>query len=249
MARTTGPPGRSVASKLFEVLDCFATGEPSLSLADVASRTHLPPSTARRLLTELVSWGGLEQLPSGKYRVGLRLWEIGACAVEQRTIREISTPYMQDLYEATRQVVQLVVLDDLSGLCVARVNGRRTMPLRVDVGGRIPLHATATGKALLAFAAPTVFKRATEAGLAPYTDYTLASPTSLARALREVQVSRLAYSKEEHTLGSQAVASPIMDQRRVVGSIGVIGPVSKDFQQLGSVIRTVAAAISRQLAA
>ena len=143
--------GRSVISKVVSLLDAFTADQPELSLGDLARITGLPVSTTYRLASELVSWGGLERAESGTgYRIGMRLWELGALAPRAETLRELAQPFMQDLYAATGENVHLAVLDGLAALYVDTVSGRTAVPTRSRRGGRLPLHATGVGKILLA---------------------------------------------------------------------------------------------------
>ena len=77
--RRPGPTG-SVIGRAFRVLDAFSTRRPTLSLSEIARRSKLPLSTVHRLLTELSAWGAVERGEDGLFRIGLRLWEVGALA-------------------------------------------------------------------------------------------------------------------------------------------------------------------------
>src|SRR5687767_6937885 len=92
--------GRTVISKVVALLDAFSPAAPELSLGELARITGLPVSTTYRLVSELVEWGGLERATSGTgYRIGVRMWELGALAPRSSTLREVAVPFMQDLYE------------------------------------------------------------------------------------------------------------------------------------------------------
>jgi DNA-binding IclR family transcriptional regulator len=143
--------GRSVISKVVTLLDAFTPSTPELSLGELARTTGLPVSTTYRLVSELVAWGGLERAEGGTgYRIGVRLWEIGALAPRSATLREVALPFLQDLYQATLENVHLAVLDGREALYVDTIAGRGAVPVRSRRGGRLPLHATGVGKVLLA---------------------------------------------------------------------------------------------------
>lgn len=150
MAGNTSVPGATVGSRLLAVLDCFDVDHRELTLTEIAQRADLPLSTARRLITELTEWGGLERLSSGGYRIGVRLWQVGSLAPQARNLREAALPHMHDLFEATRENVQLAVLDGLEALCLEKITGTKSVPTVTHVGGRLPLHTTGVGKVLLA---------------------------------------------------------------------------------------------------
>ena len=242
--------GRSVISKVVAVLDAFTPGSPELSLRELAERTGLPVSTTYRLVTELVDWGGLERVPGGGYRVGLRLWEVGALAPRGETLREVALPYMSDLYEATLENVHLAVLDGGEVLYVEKLSGRRAMPVRTRRGGRLPLHATAAGKVLLAHAPESLFRETLAAGLRRYTAHTIIAPGHLRRALTEIRRSGIGYAREELTVGSFSVASAVLDaDGRAVAALSVTlrSAGRTDLRRLGPAVHTAAISISRGL--
>lgn len=161
--------GRSVISKVVSLLDAFSPATPELSLGELAQITGPPVSTTYRLASELVAWGGLERGDGAGYRIGLRVWELGALAQRGRTLRELALPFMQDLYEATHENVNLAVRDGREALYVDTISGRGAIPVRSGRGGRLPLHATGVGKVLLAYSPPELLGELVEAGLRRYT--------------------------------------------------------------------------------
>ena len=248
MARSNGPAGISVSRKLFSVLECFDE-RGSLRLTEISRGAGLPLSTTRRLVMELTEWGGLERLSDGSYQVGMRLWQIGAGAPERRNLREAALPFMQDLYAASRENVQLVVLDDLSALCIEKIYGRKAIPTEIDVGERLALHATAAGKALLAFSGPELLRDALDAGLERCTPHTLIEPGRLNSALRSIRKTGIAYSQEERTFGIVSAASPVQTpDGGVSGAISVVARVGTPMTRLGPAVRTAALSISRAIA-
>jgi DNA-binding IclR family transcriptional regulator len=195
-----------VISKVVALLAAFSPVSPELSLNALAALTGLPVSTTYRLASELVAWGGLERAERGGYRIGLRLWEIGSLAPRGETLREVALPYMHDLYEATHENVHLAVLDGTEALYVEKLSGRRAMPVRTRRGGRLPLHATAVGKVLLAYGPESLFLEAVATGLHRYTAHTIIAPGHLRRTLTEIRRTGIAYAREELTVGTLSLA-------------------------------------------
>jgi DNA-binding IclR family transcriptional regulator len=240
--------GESVPSRVFSVLDCFRHGKRAMTLTEVATMSGLPLSTTRRLLLELTAWGGVERLPDGSYRIGMRLWELGSLAPRQRDLRDAASPYMHDLYAAAQENVQLSVLDGLEVLCVEKLFGRRAVPTETDVGERMPLHATAAGKALLASSPPEVLHAVVEAGLPRLTPNTLIEPGRLTAALQRTRETGLAYSFEERTVGVVSVASPMISpDGRLLGAIGIVARIGTRLDRLAPAVRTAALTISRAI--
>ena len=135
------------------VLGPFSKEGPEQSLGEIQRATGLASATAHRLASELVEWGALERVGRGRYRVGLRLWQVGSLAPQARDLRDVALPFLQDLLEAAREVVHLVVLDDGRALYLERLMSVRRC--RCGPGSpSVALHATGPGKVLLAYSRP-----------------------------------------------------------------------------------------------
>ncbi|MGI5347281.1 IclR family transcriptional regulator [Streptomyces sp. CA-250714] len=251
MAGRTNSPGQSVSRRLLAVLDCFDVAHPALSLTEVAKQSGLPLSTARRLITELCDWGGLERLDDGRYRIGIRLWTIGSLAPQQRDLRAAALPHMHDLFQATQENIQLTVLEGHKALCIEKISSDRAVPTQTHIGGRLPLHCTGVGKALLAFSGRELFASVTEAGLTRMTPHTIIQPGRLAAALAEVRRAGVAYAFEEMSLGAVSVAAPVLGlDGRARAALGIVAHshAAADrtaVDRLAPAVRTAALGIAR----
>jgi DNA-binding IclR family transcriptional regulator len=245
---TNDSRGRTVTSKVLSLLEAFSSSTPELSLNELARRTGLPLSTTYRLASELVDWGGLERADGRGYRIGLRLWEIGTLAPRSISVREVALPFMQDLYEATHENVQLAVLEGHEALYIEKITGRRSMNIQTRRGGRMPLHATGVGKALLAHAPDALVQEVLTAGLKRYTPHTIAAPGHLLRALAEIRRTGVAFAREELTLGTVSVAAPLFDAEGPVAAMSIVVRASRvNLQRLAPAVRTATLCVSRQL--
>lgn len=248
MAGNCATPGQSVSSRLLTVLDCFDITRPALTLTEIATTASLPLSTARRLIGELVAWGGLERASDQRYRVGIQLWRVGSLAPQQRVLSEAALPFMQDLCEATQENVQLAVLDRRDALCIEKISSPRAVPTATQVGGRLPLHATGVGKVLLAFSGPGLLTDLLDDGLAAHTRHTITQPGQLAAAMDVVREQDVAYSYQEMTLGAVSVASPIRNiAGEVCGALGIVTHSHTSLQHLAPAVRTAALGVSRRV--
>lgn len=248
MAGNTSTPGESVSARLLRVLDAFDTAHPELSLTEVAQRSNLPVSTARRLLTELTHWGGVDRLVDNRYRIGMRLWRIGVLAPQQRDLTEAARPLMHDLCTATKETVQVMVLDGHEALCLEKVSAESASPTASEVGGRLPLYATAVGKCLLAFSTRDLLTDVLEAGLTRHTQYTITQPGQLVRQLKSVRTDGVAFSREEMTMGAVSVAAPIIAGGAVRGAIGLVVRAPGRLDVLAPAVKTASLSIGRTLA-
>lgn len=244
--------GRSVISKVVSLLDAFTAERPELSLGDLARITGLPVSTTYRLASELVGWGGLERADGGSgYRIGMRLWELGALGPRAATLRAEAQPFMQDLYTATGENVHLAVLDGRAALYVDTVAGRAAVPVRSRRGGRLPLHATGVGKVLLAHAPEALFDQVCAAGLRQHTAHTVTDPDRLRQELAEIRRTGVGYAREEMSLGSQSVAAPVVgEDGTVLAALAVVQHSERsDVHRLAAAVRATALSLSRTVQA
>ena len=220
MSGNNREPGRSVLSKGFAILSALRVAETGLTRPQLARRTGLPMTTVLRLATELRDMGALELDDHGTYRLGAWLWELGTLAASRSTLREIALPYMQDLYEATHENVQLAVRDGYDALFVERIRGPKSVLIATRPGGRLPLHATGVGKALLAYEPLAFVDEVIARGLARMTPYTITDGDVLRRDL--AQVRKLGYSttRDEMTIGAVSVGAAIFGpDEQVVGAV------------------------------
>jgi DNA-binding IclR family transcriptional regulator len=246
---------RSVAAKVVAVLDAFrpATHEASaptqMSLNELARRSGLPVSTAYRHANELVSLGLLESGEHGGYRIGLRLWEVGSLARRGLSLREVATPYMLDLYEATHENVHLAVLEGHEALYVSKTTGRLSVPVVTKEARRQPLHATGVGKVLLAHAPEPFVREVIADGLPAFTPHTIIAPAPLLRTLDAVRSNGFASCTEEMTLGTVSVAAPITDAHgKVIAAVSLVGrSTHAAIDRLAPAVRTAAFGISRSI--
>ncbi len=187
---------------------------------------------------------------SGTYRIGPWMWELGTLASQIGLLRELALPFMEDLYEATHENVQLAVLDGIDALYIERIRGPRSVPIVSRVGGRLPLHATGVGKALLAFAEPSFIEDVIARGLQRLTPFTVTQGDDLRRGLADIRRLGYAVTREEMTLGTLSVAAPIRGpEDEVVGAISlVVDSRAADILRLVPPVRTVALGLSRRVA-
>jgi DNA-binding IclR family transcriptional regulator len=243
-------PARSVLGRAFAVLAAFTDEHPEQTLGEIVAATGLAPATTHRLVAELVTWGALERPARGRYRIGLRLWQLGSLAPVARGLRDTALPFLQDLGVATGHVVHLVVLDGHRALFLERLTGHAEIRVRSRVGRRMPLHASGPGKVLLAHAPVAFVDEVLAHGLPRMARGTITDPRRLAFALADIRRSGYCISREEMTDGTASVAAPIVGPSGdVIASVSVVVPSStENLHQLVPAVRVTAAAISRALA-
>lgn len=247
-------PPPSVTRRVLSILSAFSADAHALSLTAIARATALPLSTTHRLVGELTDWGALERGDDGRYRVGLRLWEVGALAPRSLGLRERAMPYLEDLYEATRQNVQLAVRDGTEVVYVERLAHPEAVRVFTRVGGRMPLHATGVGQVLLAYAPPAVQEQVLAGPLPALTPKTVVDPAALRRALAAVRREGVAVCDGMVDPLALSVAAPVRDaEDRVAAALSVVVPspsasaAGLEPRSIVPAVRAAARGISRAL--
>lgn len=239
----------SVIGKVVLILRAFSVEDHAVSLAELVRRTGLHKATVHRLTGELVETRLLDRTAGG-YRLAGGLFELGMRASLERSLIEIAMPFLQDLYERTHETVHLGVLDGREVVYVAKIGGHRQASAPSRTGGRMPLHCTGIGKALLAHAGPALRRDILGAPLARRTPRTIVAPGLLNRQLDTIVEQGLAFEYEESTVGIACVAAPVLDvtTNYPVAAISVTGPVTRfrpDAQN--DAVRAAAAGIASTL--
>ncbi|HEY5853951.1 MAG TPA: IclR family transcriptional regulator [Aldersonia sp.] len=248
MAGNTTESGRTVTSRALALLGAFDETHRQLTLTELAQRAELAAPTAHRLVAELADWGALARLPSGRYVLGRRMWELGLLAPVQTGLREVASPFLHDIYAATLATVHLAVREDAEVLYVDRLAGRTSVPVVSTIGSRLPMHATGVGKVLLAYAPPDVQARVF-GSLRRITPYTVTNPARLHDELRRVHREGFAQTTEEMSLGACSVAVPIRrGDGTVVAALGIVVPsLKRDRPRLVAALQVAAQGIGRTL--
>ncbi|GAA4478905.1 IclR family transcriptional regulator [Rhodococcus olei] len=217
----------TVLGKAVTILRAFRPDDLVLSLAELVRRTGLHKATVHRLAGELVANRLLDRVDGG-YRLSGGLFELGMLASLERSLLEMAMPFLQDLYERTHETVHLGVRDGHDVVYVAKIGGHRQAASPSRTGGRIPLHCSAIGKALLANADPDLQREVLAAPLVRRTPHTVVAPGILRAQLTKAVETGVAFEREESALGITCVAAPVFGlDREPVAAISVTGPTSR----------------------
>lgn len=217
-----------VLDRALGILDLLSTEGPELAPAELSGQLVLHKSTLHRLLQVLEQHRLVDKNPqSGKYRLGLKLFEFGTKAVAQIDVQERVRPYLERLVCETGETAHMCILDRGEMLSLANVESPRTVRTPSTVGHRIPSHCTAAGKAVLAFLPESelneLLKKRT---FKSYTRNTITSPSSLKAELQLIRKRGYAMDNEEIEDGLKCIAAPIRDYSgKVIASMSIAGPV------------------------
>jgi DNA-binding IclR family transcriptional regulator len=183
------------------------------TLAEIATATGLPLSTAHRLVRELAAWKILERTDDSDYCVGLPLRLIGRAGGTATSLEERACLVLQDLSQALDADVRLGVLGDRDVTYIEKPRGRRPVTT-FSQGATVPAHATAMGKALLALSAPALVDMFLGRGLTAFTPFTLTAPDRFRRALAMARLRWLAVARWELEPDRSALAVPVFGPSR-----------------------------------
>jgi DNA-binding IclR family transcriptional regulator len=238
-----------------EILKALASGPRRLGVSQLADQLELSRPTVHGLLQTLQAHGFVEQdEESGKYQLGAGLLHLGNSYLDLNELRSRSLAHAERLAERTRAAVRVGVLHGDSVTVVHHVFRPDAGFGVPEVGSQLPAHASALGKAMLAFAAPEVIDELSAEPLPRLTQRT-ATASALRVQLAEVRERGFARERDEAVLGESCVAAPITDHTgRAVGAIGVVGETAEllpraPAKALVAAVTDAARAISRELGA
>jgi IclR family transcriptional regulator, pca regulon regulatory protein len=203
------------------ILGCFTPQRPVLGIADIADELGMSRSTTHRYVITLVALGYLEQGASRKYRLGLRVTDLGMSALNSTGLREHSHPYLEELRQRTSYTVNLSVLDGSDILYVDRARSFRRGQSKIDLGlhpgSRLPAYCTSMGKLLMAYLPePEQKDLFSEIKLTKRAPNTITSKKALRDELDEVADAGFAVNDEELAPELHSISAPVRNEAREV---------------------------------
>lgn len=204
---------RSLA-KGFKILETFTATETRFSLSEIAARTGLDSGTAFRMIGTLVQLGYLHKLPdSKKYRLSLKVLDLGFSAIARSDLRSVSRPILRSLVSETNEAASLAALDGFEMVYLERVHaGFSRLGVDVRIGTRLPAYYTAMGQAVLAFLPGKTVRKVLHSGrrikLTPDTPTTI---SEIEARLDHVRKQGFAVTDPKVVVGIRVLAAPVLD--------------------------------------
>ena len=232
MSDTNPDPKTSiqVIERMMRLLDALAAHSDPVSLKELAIRTELHPSTAHRILNDMVMCRLVDRSDPGTYRLGMRLLELGNLVKARLSVRDAALTPMRELHRQTGQTVNLSVRQGDEIVYIERAYSERSgMQVVRAIGGRAPLHLTSVGKLFLAADESTrVRAYATRTGLSGHTQNSITDLTKLERELSHVRQQACARDNEELELGVRCIAAGIYDDTgKLVAGLSLSAPADR----------------------
>jgi DNA-binding IclR family transcriptional regulator len=238
--------------RALSVLEILAAhGEAGVT--EVAAELGVHKSTAFRLVAVLESRGFVEQLADrGKYRLGFGVVRLAGAAAAQLDIAQEGRRICEALAADLQETVNIAILDSDRAVNVSQIRGPAALSTHNWVGQGTPLHATSSGKVLLAHAPDAVRKGVLSRDLPRFTASTITDPEVLQQHLDTIVEQGWGSTVEEYEVGLNAVAAPVRDASGdVVAALSVSGPSfrmgSESFPRLARRVVADAAELSRRL--
>ena len=256
-ARGVSPRYRIQAiERAVSILNAFSPEDPELGVTELAERLGLHKSTVHRFMVNLDAAGLVERNPrTGRYRLGLRIFELGGLVMQQMNLWDEALPFLEGLVHDTGETGHLAVLDGGEAIYIERVEARRALRVPSAIGRGYPAHATNLGKVLLAdLPRERVEEIVAERGLAAYTPNTITDLDQLEGELDRIRALGYAVNNEEYDEGLRCIGAPVRDHSgHVVAALGIGGPVTRitpdRVDELAELVMTAARGLSRRLGA
>jgi IclR family acetate operon transcriptional repressor len=242
-------------TRALSLLEAVARSHDGLTLTELAQTVGLPPSTAHRLLTTLqqayfVRFDGSSSL----WQIGVQAFVVGNAFARTRDVLMMARPQMRRLMEECHETVNLYVMDEGGeAVCMGQVECRQLMRAIARPGGRVKMHYSGVGKAMLAFLPEREVARVLERhGLPRATERTLVTPKALRADLEQVRARGYAIDDEEHAVGLRCVAAPILDEHGApLAGLSISGPTARvpdhRVALLGAMVMEAARAVTAEV--
>ena len=229
MAATEPYPGTQAVLRAFALLKAFTDAQPAIGLSELARAVGLNKTTVYRMLTALESEGFVIKDPTTEcYRLGPEAIALGGRAMRSNDLRAASRAELETLAQETTETASLETLIGRDMLVLDEVVGGHVLGAAQHIGARWPVHATSTGKAMLAFLPEAEANAFLHGPLPKSTNNTLATQAAVRRELARIREQGYAVAAEELEAGFTAIGAPVHNHDgKVVGAVSVGGPSAR----------------------
>jgi len=216
--------------RALDILEKIVYADKAIGITELSNSLGLHKSTVYRLLATLAYRGYVQQdYENPRYKVGIKLLEIGNIALDRLEIRKEIRPLLEELMTLSGETVHLGILDKGEVVYIDKVESPQTIRMYSSIGKRAPVHCTGLGKALIAFLPPAEINNIIQQkGLKGYTSNTITDKEEFLKHLYEIRLKGYSMDNIEHEEGIRCVAGPIFDHRgEVVAAVSIASPVMR----------------------
>jgi DNA-binding IclR family transcriptional regulator len=242
------------ADRAFEILEVIGASKKGLKHGEISQALNIPKSSVSKLLTSLVARDYLViDTLTRVYSIGPQVLSLANSYLAGLDIVHIAQPIIWKAMRETDESASLMIKSGDEGLIVCKEESPHIVIARLSIGARVPLYASAGGKAILAFLSPEeVDHYLSSVELAPLTATTITNPDILRRELKLIRARGLAHCNGEQFEDLFSIAAPVFGyDSRVVASVGTPFPRIRSNTQrerlIEEVLRESSAELSRKL--
>ncbi len=222
----------SSIEKAFAILSVFSQngGRFELGVGEISKVLKMHKSTVHRFLRSMEKVGVIERNnETGKYRLGLKLYELGNSVSLKKIMVDRARKYLEDLHWYLNETVHFATLKNGEVVYLDKIIADRNFVIISEVGKRLPAHCTGLGKAMLAFLSESDVKRIIkEKGLKKFTKNTITNKKDLFEELKKIRECGYAIDNEEIEDGLRCIAAPIFNgDGEVIAAVSISGPSSR----------------------
>jgi DNA-binding IclR family transcriptional regulator len=241
--------------KAITILAALARHKQGLGITELHTTLRLPKASVFMILMTLEQHRLIQKTGTGRYVVGVRLFELGSSFLEHLDIVEIARPHLVHLMGSTGLTTHLAILDDGEVLIVSKHEPNSFIRFSTFPGSRNPIHTSSLGKAMAAYLPEIEVERMLERqGMARYTPNTITSLDGFKQTLELVRQNGYSLEEEEEELNIGCIGAPIVgSEGSIAGAISITGLMSQLpaslIPTLAQEVRMCAANISIELGA
>ena len=211
---TENVSGLQSADRLFQIMELLSVHGRGLPLSEICKQTGLPKGTASRMLSALIAHGyAAQDVENRKYRLTMRMFQIGSRVADSTGILRAAQPYLDDLAQRSKETVHLVTRMDHEVLYLYKEDGGAGyVRMASYVGLHNPMYCTGVGKSILAYLPEEELRSIWNSSeIVAYTDKTIIRLEDMLRETAQIRRQRYALDMEEHEEGVRCIAAPILD--------------------------------------
>jgi DNA-binding IclR family transcriptional regulator len=228
----------NAVEKALRILMAFYPQNSEMGTVDLTRKTGFHTATVNRILRILAQNRFLYQNPlTRKFNLGPSVFALGEASIKSLSdnVLHKALPYLNELCERVRETVILELISGSSSIVAYVAQGKQTLGIRANIGSRLPTHAAAGSKAIIAFSAPETWDSFLNKKMTCFTKRTIMDPEKLKRELRKIRKEGVAFTREEIDEGVNAIGVPILSYKnQPAGAVVVVGPSSRIKCHLGS---------------
>jgi len=218
----------TTVTKALQVLQAFSYEHPVMGVSELARKLGMGKSSVHRVLSTLADQGFVTKTDDDRYRLGLKLHELGQLVVSSLELRQVAHGPLERLRNESGETVHVAVLEGADAMYVHRIESQSTLRTFSRVGRRVPAHTTSSGKCLLAFSDAEATDIVVRAGLKRIGPRSITTEAALREALAKIRINGYVVSVEENERGVLSIGAPVFGHDgSCIAAVSMAGPLMR----------------------